>query len=233
MARGSHSNQEDALVTWCNQLGLSHCSSSRVDCQAHSAKGLKALDLGRHSHASPRHCCPLQELTGSCPAPGTACPQAQLALAMPPASHRCLGLLVRSSSWPLPAPECCPVPPEHTIPTPLSESHKPHTDQDPWKQPCVSHELQESSVPSPQHFLRQLPNTTGAPGLPLLPHMGPCPSHQGGHTPGQPACDRAAVSVPPAAEPSLLPCPAMLGHPAPCPVVSGPALPQQFIPKSI
>lgn len=209
-------------MTWCNQVRLSHRSSSRVDCHAHTEKGLEALVLGKAFPRSTQTLLPTQGIDshppGSCPAPGTACPQAQLGLAMPPASHRCLGLLARSTSWPLPASECCPVSPQCSTPTPLSESHKPHTDQGPWKQPCVSYEPQESSVPSPQHFLRQLPNTTVLLASPCCLSSGgalhgPLPQPSGWpHSRAACECDRAAVSVPPAAaEPTLLPSPAMLG----------------------
>lgn len=181
--------------------------------------GLKALDLWEALPHFTQALLPAQGTDshppGSCPALDTACPRAQLGLAMPPASHRCLGPLARSSSWPPPASQCCPVSPQHTVPTPLSESHKPHIDQSPSKQPYVSYELQESSVPSPQHLLRQLPNTTGAPGLPLLSCQsggvlhGPLLQPSGWpHSRAACECDRAAVSVPEAAaQPSLLPPP--------------------------
>lgn len=93
----------------CQHLPLSHRQPQwRPGCQAHTRRRLKALNLG---DTIPMLNLDVAAYTGSClasvctqcslllPAPGAACPQARLGLAVPPASHRCPGPHAWLSPW--------------------------------------------------------------------------------------------------------------------------------------
>lgn len=246
----------------CQHLPLSHRQPQwRPGCQAHTRRRLKALNLG---DTIPMLNLDVAAYTGSClasvctqcslllPAPGAACPQARLGLAVPPASHRCPGAPCLAQSlehrlgqgpygaehgtapaacpahpdWPWPqlqaclpaALECCPISPlPHATNVRTTNQTQSRTLGNSFMFPTSSRRAQ-----SPVHStsLASCPNPTRLLAAPMLPRglggaqapaRASAPRCGGGHPPGQPCKRRAAVPIlPAAAEPGLLPLPAVL-----------------------